>query len=61
LESGIAYVQFLVNGELQGNVTTEPYTWRWTQRTFGKQILMVRAYNMTGSFATDEVSVKKFF
>jgi len=59
--SGIAYVQFLVNGDVQGNITTVPYTWRWTQRTFGKQTLTVRAYNMTGSFASDEILVRKFF
>jgi hypothetical protein len=58
-ENGIAYVQFLVNNELQGNITTAPYTWRWTQRTFGKQTLTVRAYNATGSFASDEIIVRK--
>ncbi len=59
--SGIGYVQFLINGEIQGNITAAPYTWRWTQRTFGKQTLTVRAYNMTGSFASDELLVRKFF
>jgi hypothetical protein len=59
--SGIAFVQFLVNGKLQGNITTAPFTWRWTPRTFGKQTLTVRAYNMTGSFASDEILVRKFF
>jgi hypothetical protein len=59
--SGIAYVQFMINGELQGNVSTSPYSWRWDQRTFGKQTLTVRVYNMTGSFASDELLVRKFF
>ena len=59
--NGIAYVQYLVNGELLGNVTTAPYVWRWTQRTSGKQILTVRGYNATGSFASDEIIVRKFF
>jgi hypothetical protein len=59
--SGIAYVQFLINGKLQGNITTEPYIWQWTQRIFGKQTLTVRAYNATGSSATDEILVRKFF
>jgi len=61
LESGIAYVQFLIDGEVFGNVSAEPYTWRWTQRSFGKHTLSVRAYNATGSFAVDELLVKKFF
>jgi len=59
--SGIRYVQFFINGELQANITTAPYTWRWTQRTFGKQTLNVRTYNMTGSYASDEILVRKFF
>lgn len=59
--SGIGYVQFYINGQVQGNITTAPYTWRWTQRTFGKQTLIVRAYNMTGSYASDEILVRKFF
>jgi hypothetical protein len=59
--SGIAYVQFLINGELQGNISNSPYTWRWEKRTFGKQTLTVRAYNMTGSFASDEMIVQKLF
>jgi hypothetical protein len=60
-KNGITYVQFFVNGELRGNSTIAPYTWRWTQRTFGKQILTVRAYNTTGSFASEEIIVNKFF
>ena len=61
LESGVAYVQFLVDGEVVGNVSAEPYTWRWAQRSFGEHTLSVRAYNATGSFAVDELRVKKFF
>jgi len=60
-ETGITYVQFLINGELKANLTTVPYTWKSTKRTFGKQTLTVRAYNATGSFASDEVIVRKFF
>jgi hypothetical protein len=59
--SGIEYVQFYINGELQGNITSAPFTWRWTQRTFGKQTLTVRAYNATGSSACDEIILRKFF
>jgi hypothetical protein len=59
--SGIAYVQFRIDGELLGNITSSPFTWRWVQRTFGKHTLTVRAYNATGSFASDEMSVRKFF
>ena len=61
LESGIQYVQFLIDGEVFGNVSAEPYTWRWTQRSFGSHTLSVRAYNATGSVAVDELTVKKFF
>ncbi|MBN1859861.1 MAG: hypothetical protein JW840_00210 [Candidatus Thermoplasmatota archaeon] len=61
LESGIAYVQFLVDGEVLGNDSSAPYSWRWTQRSFGKHTLSVRAYNNTGSFAVDTLGVKKFF
>jgi hypothetical protein len=60
-ESGISYVQFLIDGEMKGNVSAEPYTWRWTQRSFGNHQLSVRAYNATGGFAVDEMTVKKFF
>lgn len=60
-DSGIAYVQFRIDGELLGNITSSPFIWRWEQRAFGKHTLTVRAYNATGSFASDELSVRKFF
>lgn len=61
LESGIAYVQFLIDGEVLGNDSSAPYSWRWTQPSFGKHTLSVRAFNNTASFAVDTLSLKKFF
>ena len=62
--SGIAKVEFYVNGKLKGNDTTAPYTYNLTKdRILGfvhMQIIKVVAYDKAGNSATDRMVVKKY-
>jgi PKD repeat protein len=61
--SGIAKVEFYVNGVLKGNDTTAPYTYNLTKyrilRFFHMQIIKVVAYDKAGNRATDRMVVRK--
>lgn len=60
-ESGLDRVEFYVNGQLYGNVTTAPYTWSWSQTAFFRQTLAVYAFDKEGNKAWKELEVWKFF
>ncbi|MHA1667257.1 MAG: PKD domain-containing protein, partial [Candidatus Heimdallarchaeaceae archaeon] len=54
-------VEFYIDDELKATDTTEPYTWVWNEKTFGKHLIKAIAYNDTGETATDKTVVTKFF
>ena len=60
-ESGIARVEFSVNGKLMATDTVVPYSWDWTNRTFGRRIITVVSYDNAGNNATQSLPVWKFF
>ncbi len=60
-ESGIDRVEFYVNQQLLGNVTTAPYTWLWSQTAFFRQTLTVKAFDKEGNKASKDIEVWKFF
>lgn len=60
-ESGLDRVEFYVNQQLYGNVTTAPYTWLWNQTAFFRQVLTVKAFDKEGNKASKELEVWKFF
>ncbi len=60
-ESGVDRVEFYVNQQLLGNVTTAPYSWMWSQTAFFKQFLTVKAFDKEGNKASKELEVWKFF
>ena len=53
-------VEFYVDGVLQATLTEQPYNWTWSQRTFGKHIIKVIAYDFNGDTASKEIEVNKF-
>ncbi len=53
-------IEFYIDGVLQATVTTQPYNWTWTQKTIGKHIIKVVAYDYNGDIATKEIEVNKF-
>jgi hypothetical protein len=53
-------VEFYVDGALKATVTTEPYNWTWTQRTVGKHVIKIVAYDAEGNSASKELEVTKF-
>jgi len=61
--SGIAKVEFYVNGKLKGNDTTAPYTYNLTKdriiRFVHMQIIKIVAYDNAGNSATDRMVVRK--
>jgi parallel beta-helix repeat protein len=62
--SGIAKVEFYVNGKLKGNDTTAPYTYNLTKdkllRFVHMQIIKVVAYDNAENSATDRMVVRKY-
>ena len=57
----VNHVEFYINNELKANVSTEPYVWRWSEKTFGKYTIKVVAYDSFGNHASKEITVWKFF
>ncbi|MCX6667600.1 MAG: PKD domain-containing protein [Euryarchaeota archaeon] len=62
--SGIAKVEFYINGKLKGNDTTAPYTYNLTKdkllRFVHMQIIKVVAYDKAGNSAVAKMIVKKY-
>jgi len=53
-------IEFYVDGVLQVTLTAQPYNWTWSQKTFGKHVLKVIAYDFNGDTASKEIEVNKF-
>jgi nitrous oxidase accessory protein len=62
--SGIAKIEFYINGKLKGNDTTAPYTYNLTKdkllRFVHMQIIKVVAYDNAGNSAVAKMIVKKY-
>jgi hypothetical protein len=52
-------VEIYVDGELKASFTEEPYVWSWTEKTFGKHIIKVVAYDDEGKSYFKEIEVYK--
>lgn len=59
--SGLAYVHFFVDAELEENRSALPYSWKWTERSFSRHTLNVTSYDHAGNKACMTLSVWKFF
>ena len=59
--SGISYVQFFIDDVLKATITTSPYSWMWTEKSFFRHTLQVTAYDFAGNNASKQISVWKFF
>lgn len=53
-------VEIYIDGELKSTITQEPFTWSWTEKTFGKHTIKVIAYDYDGSSVSKEIEVYKF-
>jgi|GEM_PF-2323668 len=60
-EHGIDKVEFYINGVLKATDSTPPYTWKWSERTFGRYTIKIIAYDNFGNSAVKEIKVWKFF
>ena len=59
--SGVAYVQFFIDGILRANITDSSYEWLWVERAFFKHEIMLTAYDFVGFNASKTLTVWKFF
>ncbi|HHH79446.1 MAG TPA: PKD domain-containing protein, partial [Thermoplasmatales archaeon] len=61
VQSGLEKVEFYVNGELKYTDYSLPYSWTWSERSFGRAYnIKVKAYDGAGNSATDDVTVRLF-
>jgi hypothetical protein len=58
---GIDHVDFLVDGLIQENDTTAPYSWTWTQPAFFRHTISVIAYDNLGKNVSKDLILWKFF
>ncbi|MCD6237094.1 MAG: PKD domain-containing protein, partial [Thermoplasmata archaeon] len=60
-QSGLEKVEFYVNNKLKYIDYNPPYSWTWSERSFGKAYnIKVKAYDGAGNTATDDVAVRLF-
>ena len=55
------HVEIYVDGEQRYNFSSEPFVWRWSEKTFGQHDVRVVAYDNAGNSASAEMVVWKFF
>ena len=55
--SGIAKVEFHVDGTYKAQVTTSPYEWTWDEKIFGAHTIKVTAYDNAGNKIEKEIEV----
>jgi hypothetical protein len=53
-------VEFYIDGVLQATLTEQPYNWTWSQRTLGKHVIKIIAYDFNGDTVSKEIEVNKF-
>jgi len=57
--SGVSYVQFSVDSDVRGNVSTPPFRWIWNERSFFRHLIQVSAYDLAGNVAGKQIVVWK--
>ena len=50
---------FYIDEGLKNLVATEPFTWIWSEKTFGRHVLKVVAYDGSGKSTVEELKVFK--
>ncbi|HVQ01376.1 MAG TPA: Ig-like domain-containing protein [Candidatus Thermoplasmatota archaeon] len=58
--SSIARVEFLIDGSLKATDVQAPYTWTWKSLSFSKHTLTATAYDTSGKYAQESMTVWKF-
>ena len=60
-ESEIDYVEFYIDNDIKATITSEPFSWNWNERIFGRRLIKVKAYNLEGMCVSKDITVWKFF
>lgn len=58
--SGISLIEFYIDGEPKLEFLSEPYKYIWSDKSFGKHVLKIVAYDNAGNIAEKEIVVWKF-
>jgi PKD repeat protein len=58
--SGINSVEFYIDGEPKLEFLSEPYIYLWSEKSFGRHVLKIIAYDNAGNNAEEEIVVWKF-
>ena len=59
--SGIDRVEFYIDDQQMGTVTSDPYIWTWDKVAFFKHTIKVVAVDGFDNSAEEEILVRKFF
>jgi len=57
---GISSIELYIDGEPKLEFLSEPYKYLWNERSFGKHVLRIIAYDNAGNQAKEEIIVWKF-
>ncbi len=60
-DAGVKRVEFYIDDEYKASITSEPYVWKWAERTWGKHTLKVIAVDNNETIRSFEIEVWKFF
>lgn len=60
-ETDVNNVEIYIDNTLKARIISEPYTWTWSEKSFGKHTLKIVVYDDAGNQATSEIVVWKYF
>jgi hypothetical protein len=55
------YVKFFIDGIVVDTIFEPPYTWTWSERSFGRNLIKIVAFDTVGNSVEEEMFVWKFF
>ena len=58
--SGISSIELYIDGEPKLEFLSEPYIYLWNEKSFGRHVLKIIAYDNAGNNAEEEIIVWKF-
>lgn len=58
--SGISSIELYIDGEPKLEFLSEPYIYLWSEKSFGRHVLKIIAYDNAGNHAEEEIIVWKF-
>jgi hypothetical protein len=60
-DSGIDHTEIYIDNQLKANISSEPYSWMWSEKAFFIYMIKAVAYDKAGNSDSKELQVWKFF